>query len=167
MKTTRLMVAAVFIALCSTPAWAADNQAREARSLVDSAIALFRDQGKDHALKAINDKHGPLVSGEMYVFALTMDNVMVGHPHEFTIRRINMNNFKDAVGTEVFQKFKEVVETQGSGWVEYMWAKPGETNPSPKRSFVKKVPDTDLYVGAGYYLPAGTTARTMGGTGAR
>ena len=166
MKKVSLTMIVVLVAHCATLAFAADP-AQEARNLVDLAINMFQDQGKDHALKAINDKHGPFVRGEMYVFALTMDNVMVGHPHEHTIRRVNMNNFQDAAGTALFQRFKEVVERQGSGWVEYLWAKPGETMASPKKSFVKKVPDTDLYVGAGYYLPMGTTAQTPRKTGAR
>ena len=56
-------------------------------------------------------------------------------------------NHKEISGLE-----KEVAETKGSGWVEYMWAKPGEKEPSPKKSFVKKVPGENLYVGAGFYV---------------
>ncbi len=131
---------------------AEDVKEREIKALVESAIDMFRSQGRDSMLKAINDKNGPFVKDDLYVFALTMDNTMLGHPYEHTIRRINVSNVQDNNGTRLFEKFKEVVTTKGEGWVEYLWAKPGAAVPSPKRSFVKKVPGEDLYVGAGYYL---------------
>lgn len=139
------------------------GQAEEAMTLVDSAMVMFQQAGREAALKAINEKSGPFVKGDLYVFALTMDNLMVGHPHEHSLRRVNLNNTRDANGVLLFQKFKEVVEKKGSGWVEYTWAKPGEKDPSPKRSFVKKVPGEDLYIGAGYYVPTGVVTRADSG----
>jgi signal transduction histidine kinase len=135
------------------------NEAEAAQNLVDRAVAMFKDRGKEATLKAINDKQGPFIKGDLYVFALKMDNVMVGHPHEHSLRGVNLNFVKDATDTPLFQRFKEVVQAQGSGWVEYQWAKPGSREPSPKRSFVKKVPEEDLYVGAGYYLETNPTGR--------
>jgi signal transduction histidine kinase len=49
----------------------------------------------------------------------------------------------------------EVVETEGSGWVEYMWPKPGESVATQKSAYVSKatVASGDwLLVGAGVYL---------------
>ena len=138
----------MFAVTCPTMA----DQAEDAQNLVEQAIAMMNGQGKVAALKAINDKNGPFVKGDLYVFALTMDNVMVGHPHEHSLLGINLTHIKDAANIPLFQRFKEVAETKGSGWVEYMWAKPGEKEPSPKKSFVKKVPGENLYVGAGFYV---------------
>ncbi len=41
-----------------------------------------------------------------------------------------------------------------AGWIDYMWPKPGETNPSKKLSYVRKVTlgNDDFYVGTGLYL---------------
>ncbi|MGB7833914.1 MAG: cache domain-containing protein, partial [Xanthobacteraceae bacterium] len=33
----------------------------------------------------------------------------------------------------------EVAETKGTGWVDYMFPKPGQTDPSQKWTYVKKV----------------------------
>jgi len=139
------------------------GQAEDATSLVNGAVTLFKESGREAALKAINMKSGPFVKGELYVFAITMDNVILGHPHEHSLRRVNVSNTKDANGVLLFQRFKEVVEKDGSGWVEYMWSKPGEKDPSPKRSFVMKVPGEELYVGAGYYVPASAGSRAGAG----
>jgi signal transduction histidine kinase len=118
---------------------------------VEKAIPIFKEQGVQPALKAINDPKGPFVKGEMYIFALSMDNVMLAHPHEYSIRRMNVNNVKDSSGTPLFQKFKEVVEKDSKGWVDYMWGKPGAAQPSRKRSFVQRVPGENIYIGCGYY----------------
>lgn len=135
------------------PVSAAENDTEvKVRALVESAIEMFKSKGTEAALKAINDRNGPFVKGDLYVFALTMDNTLVGQPHEHTLRNMNLNNIKDNNGLLLFQKFSEVVSGKGEGWVEYLWAKPGAKVASRKTSFVKKVPNEGLYVGAGYYL---------------
>jgi len=49
--------------------------------------------------------------------------------------------------------FIEKVKASGSGWVDYMWPKPGETQPSRKWSYVKavSVDGAPALVGAGFY----------------
>ena len=143
---TLTLVVGIFVGCASA------DKAEDTVTLVDNAIALFKEKGSAAALKAINDEKGPLIKGEIYVFAATMDNVLVGHPFDPSSRRINLSNMKDNSGTQIFRKFKEVVEKDGSGWVEYLWGKPGADKPSRKRSFVKKVPGENIYVGAGYYV---------------
>jgi cytochrome c len=46
-----------------------------------------------------------------------------------------------------------VVQSKGSGWVDYMFPKPGQTKPSQKWSYVKAVniDGTPGFVGAGFY----------------
>jgi cytochrome c len=127
------------------------DKAEDTVNLVNSAVDAFKTQGKDAALKAINDSKGPFVKGEVYVFAASLNNVLLGHPFDPSSRRINLSNLKDSSGVQIFQKMTEVVEKDGSGWVEYLWGKPGADKPSRKRSFLKKVPGEDIYVGAGYY----------------
>ncbi len=140
---------AVFVLSLIPPALA--GQAEETQVLVEQALAMFREKGDKATIDAINDKKGPFRKGDLYVFAITMDNQLVGH-HDHTLRGIKFNDFKDANGLLLFRAFKEVVESQGSGWVEYVWAKPGTDKTSRKRSFVTRVPGEDLYIGAGYYL---------------
>lgn len=47
-------------------------------------------------------------------------------------------------------RFREVAEKEVSGRVEYFRGKPGAEKLSRKRTFVKKAPEEELYVGAGY-----------------
>jgi cytochrome c len=126
------------------------GQGEDVHALIEQTLAMFKEKGQKATISAINDPKGPFRKGDIYVFAITMDNQLVGH-HDHTIRGIKFNDFRDANGLLLFRVFKDVVETKGSGWVEYVWAKPGADKPSRKRSFVTRVPGEDLYVGAGFY----------------
>jgi signal transduction histidine kinase len=124
---------------------------QDCETVVKQCVAMFQAQGREAALKAINDPKGTFVKGDLYAFALNMDNKMMAHPHDKKILHLSMSNIVDANGERFFGKFKEVAEKQGSGWVEYTWAKPGEEGAKRKKSYIMKVPGEELYVGAGYY----------------
>jgi cytochrome c len=150
MRTFNLIAVALLVVVAPAGLAMAD-MAGDAVSLVDKAVAMFQEQGKDSALKAINDPKGPFVKGELYIFAVTMDNILLGHPYEYSMRRLPINSLKDGNGNSLVEMFKKALEKEGSGWAEYLWAKPGEDKPSRKRTFVKMVPKENLYVGVGYY----------------
>ena len=66
-------------------------------------------------------------------------------------------NNKPLIGTDISYypfvvEMTEVAKRKGSGWVKYSWPKPGRNLPSPKNSFVMRVPGEDFYIGCGYYL---------------
>jgi len=54
----------------------------------------------------------------------------------------------------VIREFIQEVKTKGSGWVDYMWARPGETKLVKKTAFVKGVAFKGdlLVVGSGVYI---------------
>jgi signal transduction histidine kinase len=47
----------------------------------------------------------------------------------------------------------ELLKEKEAGWVDYMWPKPGQTNPSRKWSYVRRVnlDGVSGLVGAGFY----------------
>jgi signal transduction histidine kinase len=151
MRVFKLIAVALLVVVAPAGLAMADMSG-DAVILVEKAAAMFQDQGKEAALKAINDPKGPLVKGDLYVFAVTMDNVLLGHPYEYSMRRLPMTSLKDADGNSLVQMFKKAIEKEGSGWTDYLWAKPGADKPSRKRAFVKTVPKENLYVGVGYYV---------------
>ncbi|MGO9568758.1 MAG: cache domain-containing protein [Desulfomonilaceae bacterium] len=90
---------------------------------------------------------------ELYVFACSMSNIMLAHPYKPGLVGQDVNEFKDAKGNALFQEFRKIVEERGSGWVDYWWTKPGEKGEFPKRTYVKRMPGSNIYVGVGYYKP--------------
>jgi cytochrome c len=60
---------------------------------------------------------------------------------------------KDVNGKIFFMMMNNVAKEKGSGWVDFLWPKPGEKDPSLKVSSVKlcKVDGEDLVLGGGVY----------------
>jgi cytochrome c len=151
MKRMTCIFGVVCILATSLPGWS-QNVEQTIQTMVEQAVVLFKEKGDQEALKAINDPNGPFIKGELYVFALNMKNVVIAQPYERKLRGLSIDNVKDGNGEYCFKKFREIAHDPGSGWVSYTWAKPGQAEAVPKRAFIKKVPDEDIYVGAGYYL---------------
>ena len=65
----------------------------------------------------------------------------------------NTTGQKDANGKLFHHEFIQVAETKGSGWVDYMFPKPGQTQPSQKWAYVKavKVDGVPSLVASGFY----------------
>jgi cytochrome c len=134
--------------------YAIADEAAEAKALVESGIAMAKDKGWDATLKAIGDPKGPFVKGDLYLFSGSTDKVtLLAHP--FAADKLvgaDLSQMKDSKGNQFFIKFKEIAMNPGSGWVDYMWPKPGAKEDSLKKTFIMKVPGQNAYIGAGYYV---------------
>jgi len=144
-----LAVALLASLLFITPAKA--DRGADCQMLVENGVAFIREKGLDHAVKVFSARRSPFIDGEMYIFALSMNNVMLAHPYSPDLIGKNQNDTLDTKGKRLFALFKQVAENEGSGWVDYWWPKPGEQGDFAKRSFIKKVPGENAYIGAGYY----------------
>ena len=57
----------------------------------------------------------------------------------------------DIDGKPFFRDFIKAAQ-KGKGWTQYMWPVPGMEINKPKHTFIYRVPDTDYFVGAGFYV---------------
>lgn len=79
--------------------------------------------------------------------------VMLMHPMIPTLEGQNVLFMRDKHDKMMFVDFNRTALEQGSGWVSYLWPKPGESEPSLKVSYVKRVDyENERYVvGSGVY----------------
>jgi signal transduction histidine kinase len=65
----------------------------------------------------------------------------------------NVAGQKDANGKSFHDAIIRVAETEGSGWVDYMFPRPGQTQPSQKWAYVKAVnlEGVPALVASGFY----------------
>jgi signal transduction histidine kinase len=114
---------------------------------------LFKKIGKEAALKQINDRNGPFVWKDTYVFVFETDScVLVGHPIKPALIGKSLIGMRDFNGKLFFVEMIDLANSKaGKGWVEYMWPKPGEDKPSQKASYVYRVPGTNIATSAGIY----------------
>lgn len=154
-KPTLCILVALAIALfISLPAFAGDGATKEeCIAKVKEAVKMAQEKGLDEAYKAINDPKGIFVWKDSYVFAQTADQAIVqAHPIKPALIGKNFLELKDVNGKAFIAEMAQVGSSpKGEGWVDYMWPKPGEKNPSQKHTYVLKVPGQNVSVCAGYY----------------
>ena len=95
-----------------------------------------------HNARFMDDRSG-------YVFTFTFDGICIYHPDKTSLTGTDMSQSEDAQGKLFIQEFNNVAKEKGEGFVEYQWDKNGETQ--PKISYIKAIPGTNLYIGAGVY----------------
>jgi cytochrome c len=145
-----IAVTAVLIATLAVGAAFAGSDA-EIVSMVEKAAAMFKEKGKDYTLKVIGSQDGPFRKQEMYVFAVSFDGLTLAHPVNKELEGKNVLDLKDAKGKAFMQEFIKTAKDPGSGWVDYLWVRHGEKDPTPKRAYILKVPSEDIFVGGGVY----------------
>jgi len=154
-KLSVVLFASLLLVFVSTSCFAdADNATREeVVNEVQEAIQMVKDKGVEATLKEIGDKNGKFVWKDSYVFALKADNAeTVAHPMKPNLIGKNLLHVKDKNGVMLFAEFAKIgTSASGKGWVDYVWPKPGEKVPSPKHSYIEKVPGENLVFGAGYH----------------
>ncbi|MCW5652251.1 methyl-accepting chemotaxis protein [Hydrogenophaga sp.] len=122
--------------------------AEEAMVLVDQALALRQQRGRDGFLQALTDPSGAFHDRDMYVFALDADGVyraFGGKPEKVGSR---VQEIAGVDGAALLTAIVEQAET-GPGWVEYDIANPVTGAIQGKMSYVVKV--DEFYVGCGVY----------------
>ena len=133
-------------------AWAESATKDEVIAKCEAAAKLIQEKGVDAASQIIGDKAGPFVWKDTYVFLMDLDGKMIAHPikPELT-KEDNLLKVADTDGKPLFVEFVQVAGSQGQGWVDYMWPKPGQDKPAAKSSYIYRVPNTPYFVGAGIY----------------
>ncbi|MDX5438704.1 MAG: cache domain-containing protein [Pontibacter sp.] len=122
--------------------------------LVNSAAREVNEKGKA-AFPLFHDPAGPYLAKDTYIFVITMDGVEVVNPAFPSIEGRNNLDVQDAQGKYLTREIIKKVQTADSGWVDYMWPKPGESVPSQKSAYVRKamLDGKPVAVGAGVYSP--------------
>jgi cytochrome c len=130
----------------------ATEQARKVEALVVKAAALVDKDGKA-AFAEFRKKDSEWFHGTTYLFAYDMKANVLLNPAFPEREGTNVAGQKDARGKLLHQEIIRVAETNGSGWVDYMFPKPGQTDPSQKWAFVKKVTidGTPGLIASGFY----------------
>ncbi|MDM8550832.1 cache domain-containing protein [Desulfobacterales bacterium HSG2] len=117
------------------------------------AAALIAAKGLDAAVKIIGDPKGPFVWKDSYVFLMNLDGKMLAHPIKPELKKHeHLLLMTDPLGNALFVSFVNLARKVGHGWVNYMWPKPGKVTPSKKLTYIYRVPNQELFVGAGVYV---------------
>lgn len=134
---------------------------QELRGLVETAFSLMNAQynlaksgkiseaqAKSRALEAIGSLR---YQGDNYFWVNDQHPTMVMHPVRADLNGKDLTGIKDPNGKALFVEFVKTVERGGSGFVDYMWPKPGFDKPVEKISFVALFKPWGWIIGTGVY----------------
>jgi methyl-accepting chemotaxis protein len=113
------------------------EKSREVEALVNKAAALIDSKGKA-AFADFRLEDSEWFHGDTYLFVYDLKSNVLLYP-AFPAREGTAVTGQDANGKLFHDAIIQTAETKGSGWVDYMFPKPGQTKPSQKWAYVKAV----------------------------
>ena len=87
-----------------------------------------------------------------YFWVNDTSSVIVIHPIKPELNGKDMLDYKDKNGKQIFKEFSAVAKSNGEGFVDYVWPKPGFEAPQLKVSFVKLFKPYNWVIGTGEYV---------------
>ncbi|MBN2163974.1 MAG: cache domain-containing protein [Pontiellaceae bacterium] len=121
---------------------------------VDKACSLLEKEGQAAFPKFQGEGSEFIFDGTyMWIHTLT-DAKMLMHPIKYKMVGNLYTGLKDKSGKRFFVVMNQICTDEKSGWVEYLWPKPGGNDVIRKISYVKTctMPDgTAVVVGCGLY----------------
>lgn len=127
-------------------------EARKVVALVEDAATLVSKQGKP-VFTEFRKKGSKWFTGNTYLFVYDMEANELFNAAFPEREGHNRADAKDANGKPMVAEFIKLAGSKGSGWVDYMFPKPGQTQPSRKWAYVKrvKIDGVPALIAAGFY----------------
>jgi len=152
-----LVCAALVMMLMVNPGNAQESpptseKAKQIEALVNKAAALIESKGKA-IFPELRKKDSEWFHGDTYLFVYDLKSNVLFNAAFPAREGTNTTGQKDANGKLFHHEFIQMAESKGSGWVDYMFPKPGQTQPSRKWAYVKavKVDGVPSLVASGFY----------------
>lgn len=147
-KSIRLVCAAVAAGFLFTPSLAANEygSAGDARAMLERAIPEVKAD-KAHALSEFNAGENGFKDRDLYVFCFNAgDGLLTAHP---SLMGRDVRTLSDKTGAPFGQQMYSQAQEGTISTIDYMFPRPGATEPSPKESYFTKI--GDQVCGVGFY----------------
>lgn len=160
--TVLALIALFAVLLISSKSQMMEDRQAKVRNLVEVAHAtvgfyeaearagrMTVDEAKTAAMNAVKAMRYDKVE---YFWINDLSDLMVMHPVRPDLDGKKLDQLKDKNGKLLFAEFNRVVKSQGSGFVDYLWPKPGSEEGVPKISFVSGFQPWGWVIGSGIYI---------------
>jgi len=138
-----------------------DSNKEELKDMVETCFTLVSEYDKkvkagefdvEEGQKRAAERTAHLLYGKNgYLWINDMHPRMIMHPTQPALNGKDLSDYKDPKGKAIFVEFVRVCKEKGQGFVEYLWPKPGSTDPVPKISYVKAYEPWGWVIGTGIY----------------
>ncbi|MDP3872820.1 MAG: cache domain-containing protein, partial [Methyloversatilis sp.] len=110
---------------------------------------LAQDEARRQAIATLRTLR---YNGEDYFWINDFGPRMVMHPTKPELEGKDLGGSKDPNGKALFLEMVAVAKADGAGFVDYMWPRPGSTDPVAKVSYVRAFAPWGWIVGSGIYV---------------
>ena len=161
----RKMLVVVVVALlnCTLASLVAAQEKATPQEVVAKVREAAAALSKTHDLSQFNQKQGPWVWKDSYIFVQDCDKkIVAAHPMDPSRAGTDLAGVKDAKGRRIYPDVHHLCsEARGPNgvWIEYWWPKPGEKADSRKVTYFLGAKGTPYIVGAGIYDDKETIAQ--------
>lgn len=138
-----------------------DRQAK-VRNLVEVAhgtLVFFEKEAREGRMTTEDAKKAAAASIRLmrydkveYFWINDLTDTMIMHPIKPDMDGKKLDQLKDKNGKLFFTEMSRIVKSQGSGFVDYLWPKPGSEEGVPKISFVMGFEPWGWLIGSGIYI---------------
>lgn len=158
MKPSKLSAALTGLLMLTTTtlAGAAEHATpREARALFDQAVKYLQANGPDKSWKAFNNRTGPFVKKDLYVYVIDNKGTYVANgTAPIDLVGLNVLDSVDAAGNPLFRQMIAVTDKQQEAKIRYVWLNRKTNHVEPKVTWLHR--EGDYILGVGYYAPRST-----------
>lgn len=151
MITAKKFAVALLINLTLVATACAASMADQAKAMAEKAISHVKAVGAEKAYQDFSTPGGKFIEGEIYVFAIDMNGMVLAHGGNPKMVGKSLMEMKTADGKLLVKEFMEIIKTKGEGWYDYKWNNPETKKIQDKSTFLKKLPGIEAFVGCGFY----------------
>jgi methyl-accepting chemotaxis protein len=135
------------------------QEVQNATDIARTTVEFYRDKAKkgeipvaDAQKLAIDAVAGARFDDGNYFFVYTFDGVSVTHPRADMIGK-NLMGLKDPAGKPIVQELLSIAKAGGKGgYLDFLWVKPGDKEPTRKIAYVSGIADWNWAVGTGLHV---------------
>jgi hypothetical protein len=117
----------------------------DAKAMAIRAAEYLKAQGPETAFAAFSQKGGRFHDRDLYVFVTHESGTLVAHGVDHDMIGTNVLDLKDSDGKSFVREYLAI---EDRGWVEYKWEHPLTGTVRNKRSYIVRVGDYSVGVGA-------------------
>lgn len=156
MRSVHLLLVALMLGAAPMRAGAACPAATldTAKALAERAAGFLAAKGPEVAFARFMDPAGGFVEGDLYVFVFDLEGRLraSGGWPETVGARIGIDDGGGA-GGGIYTRMRRLALDRGKGWVDYAWYNPCTRKLEPKASYILRV--GNFIVGVGAYKKPG------------
>lgn len=142
----KLIIAAAMLFTASMGATAADFASEaEAKAMAEKAATHLKSAGLGAAAKDFMVPGGVWHDRDLYVFVFDLKGTTIAHGAKAALVGRNLSGLRDIDGKQFVQEMTSIAD---NGWVDYKWQNPTSKAVEPKTSYIVRVADHIVGVGA-------------------